>query len=198
MKSEIENFISSVHNNLDKKLKYLWPAKKDRFPHENNISFSIAEVASQLDLYVYAECCMNDSGARRDIVVVNDKDKWACQIEVKFQQNWDSYEDDFWRVSLVNDFKAFLESDNRQSSSPLKEFKKFGLFIAGGASPLYNCWNEPQSPYKWLNDWFGLKDGEQSIVTKGFYPQTFKTERFGLAYFLIEVTDRNHHDWLNK
>jgi hypothetical protein len=196
MKTIIQEFISSVHNNLEKKFDYLWPTTLNNFPHENNITLAIAEIGSKMEWFSYAECNMNETGARRDLILINPKEKWICQVEVKFQQSWEKYEEDFWRVSLYEDLRNFIESKSRQSLDSLSEYKKYGLFIAGGKEPLFNLWDDPKEPYEWLKGWF--EDFPKGMIIKGTCPGKIENKRFGLAYFLIDVTEQNTVDWINK
>ncbi|MBK7851589.1 MAG: hypothetical protein IPJ66_10760 [Bacteroidetes bacterium] len=197
MKNTIEKFIADIYSNLNEKCEYFWPTKKGGFPHENNISLSIAEIASKWKLKVYSECNMNESGARRDLILVCEENKWTCQVEVKFQQNWDSYEEDFWRVSVKDDFFTFLKSDHRQTQLQLDDFSRYGLFIAGGKDQLYNWWNNPtQMQYEWLQSWFNdFPDGK---IMKGIWPKQLESRKFGLVYYLISVTEENTVEWINN
>lgn len=194
MKQSISEFITKIHENLETKFDYLWPTKKNVLPHENNIALAIAEEASKKGWYTYAECNMNAKGARRDLIIVNPVEKWICQIEVKFaDQNWENYENDFWRVSLYEDLNKFVKSEDRKSKI-LSEFKMYGLFIAGGREPLYNYWNNYEET--WLQSWFdNFPNGK---VVKGAYPDTSPHKEFILTYYLLDVTSENTEERINN
>lgn len=195
MKQFINEFIPFVHKNLETKFNYLWPTKQNIFPHENNIALAIAEEASKKGCFTYAECNMNSKGARRDLILVNPFEKWICQIELKFQQTWENYESDFWRVSLYEDLSKFINSEDRKSVN-LSEFQLYGLFIAGGREPLYNLWKKPLEPHNWLENWFN--DFPEGKIVKGVYPEEIFDKKFILSYYLIEVTEENTEEWINN
>ncbi len=196
MKTIIHEFISSIHKNLEKKFDFLWPTTPGNLPHENNITLAIAEVGSGRDWYAYAECNMNESSARRDMILINPNEKWICQIEVKFQQTWEKYEKDFRRVSVYEDLRKFIESEHRQSSVSLSEYKKYGLFIAGGKEQLFNWWNDPKEFHGWLKSWFN--DFPKEMIVKGVYPNIIENKKFYLGFFLIEVSELNTDNWIEQ
>jgi hypothetical protein len=194
MKELIDDFMQQVSLNLENKFEILWPSRKNILPHENNISLSISEIAAQKEIYSYAECNMNNMGARRDLILINRKDKWVCQVEVKSSHNWDNYEEDFWRISQYNDFNNFLESEHRQSHHPLKEFKKYGLFVACGYDPLKNWW-ETSSNHNWIQGWFNIKDESKGITA---YKNSITGRFVSLVYYIIEVTEDSKEDFLSQ
>ena len=184
--------MADLHFNLAMKLGFMWPTRKNLPPNENNISLSIAEISRDFGFYVYAECNVNNVGSRRDLILINEKDKWVCQVEVKFNQDWLNYENDFWRVSLNKDLSSFLANKDRQSKHSIEDFTKYGLFIAGGFKPLHNWWTNSKAD-EWQNEWLTFQNPEKEISSVyGFVPITMNdNDKFGLGYFLINVNENS-------
>lgn len=194
----VENYkrlVNNVYEQLNRNYSYIWPIKNG-WPPENNIALAISVFCEKNGWYLYAECNMN--GQMRDLLIVDPKEKWVCQVEIKHIY-WNIREkilDDIWRIYWEKNVDDYFEGIGKPE---LKNYKKFGLFIGGCVSNMYTWWlasidksNHSKfyeyctgEPKERIENMIKVLDNWKKIPASslGIYPNNPEKSPFWIAYY---------------
>lgn len=198
----IDNLIGDLYVALKNKLKDFWPKKGGWFPPEENIIMEMSRMGLNYDYDIYGEVNVQNR-SRRDAVLINHKDRWICQAELKLI-NINTYKSgavlkDVDRVRDIDDLNYALT--NYSGRSGLADYSKYGLFVGGDISWWFSWWlgntdinmrsyfikklgsRKGMDPYKALKQLDSKINGAKS----GVWPPEPENSKLWLAYALFSI-----------
>jgi hypothetical protein len=201
MVDEINSMVSTINNHLKQTLRYFWPAA-NAFPSEKIITTEIIKYFHDNIYNIYPECNIKSGTAgreSRDLLIINSKDKWVIQFEVKHLYQYDKALLDLERVYRLKPLNEFFERINPDHE--INEFTKYGLFVGFGNNNDDKWWLSPTSPenkkiaeehlggyitkenYELLSSYYNKHNSKCGHFKKN------ESNDFWLVYYFVECSD---------
>ena len=201
MEGIVNNLVSEIYKGMKDKLDILWPEKDNFFPPEANLVFELARLGEKFHYFSYGEANVGKHN-RRDMILINSKDNWICQVEVKLVNsetiNEGSVVEDLKRVMNKDELTNFINKYAKDQN--IKCFRKYGLFIGGDISHMFSWWNTnllsesiKQFYKKYISDVEEKHEELRLYLTKSTYgivPKDPEETKLWLVYALFNL-DKN-------